>query len=227
MKLKPSRIAARWLAALAIAGSALAQKKYDPGATDTEIKIGNINPYSGPASAYGTIGKADRRLLQEGQRRGRHQRPQDQLHQPTTTATARRRRSRWCASWSSRTRCCSSSRPLGTPPNTRDPQVHERRRRCRSSSSPPARPSGATRRTSRGPWAGSPTTRPRARIYAAYILKNKPNAKIGDPLPERRLRQGLPQGLRGRARRQGQDDDRHGSRPTRSPTRRSTRRSCS
>ena len=34
-----------------------AQKKYDPGATDTEIKIGNIMPYSGPASAYGVIGK--------------------------------------------------------------------------------------------------------------------------------------------------------------------------
>jgi len=36
---------------------AAAQKKYDTGATDTEIKIGNINPYSGPASAYGLIGK--------------------------------------------------------------------------------------------------------------------------------------------------------------------------
>ena len=35
----------------------LAQKKYDPGATDTEIKIGNIMPYSGPASSYGAIGK--------------------------------------------------------------------------------------------------------------------------------------------------------------------------
>jgi len=35
-----------------------AQKKYDPGASDTEIRIGNIMPYSGPASAYGTIGKA-------------------------------------------------------------------------------------------------------------------------------------------------------------------------
>jgi branched-chain amino acid transport system substrate-binding protein len=43
--------------AVAIASPALAQKKYDPGATDTEIKIGNINPYSGPASAYGQIGK--------------------------------------------------------------------------------------------------------------------------------------------------------------------------
>jgi branched-chain amino acid transport system substrate-binding protein len=39
------------------ASPAAAQKKYDPGASDTEIKVGNINPYSGPASAYGTIGK--------------------------------------------------------------------------------------------------------------------------------------------------------------------------
>ena len=44
--------------ALALAVSpALAQKKYDQGASDTEIKIGNTNPYSGPASAYGVIGK--------------------------------------------------------------------------------------------------------------------------------------------------------------------------
>ena len=42
--------------ALAVAPAA-AQKRYGPGATDNEIKIGNINPYSGPASAYGTIGK--------------------------------------------------------------------------------------------------------------------------------------------------------------------------
>src|ERR1700741_1310868 len=38
---------------------ALAQKKYDTGATDTEIKIGNIMPYSGPASAYGVIGRTE------------------------------------------------------------------------------------------------------------------------------------------------------------------------
>jgi branched-chain amino acid transport system substrate-binding protein len=44
--------------ALALAVSpALAQKKYDQGATDTEIKIGHTGPYSGPASAYGVIGK--------------------------------------------------------------------------------------------------------------------------------------------------------------------------
>src|SRR4051812_2220837 len=49
------------LAAVVMFGAgreALAQKKYDVGASDTEIKIGNIVPYSGPASAYGTVGKA-------------------------------------------------------------------------------------------------------------------------------------------------------------------------
>ena len=47
-------------AAAVLSGSrvAFAQKKYDDGATDTEIKIGHTNPYSGPASAYGVIGKA-------------------------------------------------------------------------------------------------------------------------------------------------------------------------
>ena len=44
---------------LTFSGSAFAQKKYDTGATDTEIKIGNIIPYSGPASAYGIIGKME------------------------------------------------------------------------------------------------------------------------------------------------------------------------
>jgi branched-chain amino acid transport system substrate-binding protein len=55
MKLRLIPIAA--FAAAVAASPALAQKKYDSGASDTEIKIGNTNPYSGPASAYGTIGK--------------------------------------------------------------------------------------------------------------------------------------------------------------------------
>jgi branched-chain amino acid transport system substrate-binding protein len=42
---------------LLLTSPATAQKQYGPGATDTEIKIGNINPYSGPASAYGMIGR--------------------------------------------------------------------------------------------------------------------------------------------------------------------------
>src|SRR6266536_5630472 len=39
------------------AAPAAAQKKYDPGASDTEIKIGNTMPYSGPQSAFAALGK--------------------------------------------------------------------------------------------------------------------------------------------------------------------------
>ena len=50
---------AAFAAAAVTATAASAQKKYDPGASDTEIKIGNIMPYSGPASSYGVIGKSE------------------------------------------------------------------------------------------------------------------------------------------------------------------------
>src|SRR4030081_3038888 len=69
--------AAGFTAFAAMGGSALAQKKYDTGATDTdtEIKIGNIMPYSGPASAYGVIGKTEeayfRKINAEGGINGR------------------------------------------------------------------------------------------------------------------------------------------------------------
>jgi branched-chain amino acid transport system substrate-binding protein len=56
-KLSWTIAAASALALAALAGPASAQKKYDEGASDTEIKIGNTNPYSGNASAYGVIGK--------------------------------------------------------------------------------------------------------------------------------------------------------------------------
>src|ERR1700712_2237916 len=63
------------LIAASMATAASAQKKYDPGATDTEIKIGNIMPYSGPASAYATIGKTEdayfRKINSEGGINGR------------------------------------------------------------------------------------------------------------------------------------------------------------
>src|SRR3981189_3116963 len=46
--------------ALALAAlPAYAQKKYDTGASDSEIKIGHTNPYRGPASSYGVIGKTE------------------------------------------------------------------------------------------------------------------------------------------------------------------------
>src|SRR5664280_743598 len=46
-------------AGLAFGSPASAQKKYDPGASDTEIKVGQTMLYSGPASAFGTIGKTE------------------------------------------------------------------------------------------------------------------------------------------------------------------------
>jgi ABC-type branched-subunit amino acid transport system substrate-binding protein len=51
--------------ALAVAPVAIAQKKYDPGASDQEIKIGQTMPYSGPASAYGTIGRVEAAYFQK------------------------------------------------------------------------------------------------------------------------------------------------------------------
>jgi len=69
MNRKPQALA--WIMAAAAfvltASPALAQKKYDPGASDSESKIGNTNPYSGPASAYGTIGKSITGLLQDAE----------------------------------------------------------------------------------------------------------------------------------------------------------------
>jgi branched-chain amino acid transport system substrate-binding protein len=61
-----------WLTMSAVVGIAAvvaipvaAQKKYDPGATDREIKVGNIMPYTGPASAYGEIGKTEAAYFQK------------------------------------------------------------------------------------------------------------------------------------------------------------------
>jgi branched-chain amino acid transport system substrate-binding protein len=68
-------LSATMIVFVAASTGALAQKKYDTGATDTEIKIGNIMPYSGPASAYGVIGKTEaayfRKINAEGGINGR------------------------------------------------------------------------------------------------------------------------------------------------------------
>jgi branched-chain amino acid transport system substrate-binding protein len=50
-------------AAMLAATAAHAQKQYGPGVTDTEVKIGNIMPYSGPASSYGVIGKTEKAYI--------------------------------------------------------------------------------------------------------------------------------------------------------------------
>src|SRR6266566_1751003 len=74
----PSRIGSLFVVtafAAVTATAANAQKKYDVGASDTEIKIGNIMPYSGPASAYGVIGKTQaayfKKINEEGGINGR------------------------------------------------------------------------------------------------------------------------------------------------------------
>ena len=59
------RIAAGILITIALfTAPAFAQKKYDPGATDTEITIGNLMPYTGPFSEYGAIGRAEAAYFQ-------------------------------------------------------------------------------------------------------------------------------------------------------------------
>jgi ABC-type branched-subunit amino acid transport system substrate-binding protein len=92
-------------AALIAANATNAEKKYDPGASDTEIRIGNIMPYSGPASSYGVIGKAEAAYFNminaQGGINGRKI-----ASSPMTTPTARRKRSSRPASWSRATRSC-------------------------------------------------------------------------------------------------------------------------
>ena len=99
-------------------GTAFAQKKYDTGASDTEIKIGNIIPYSGPASAYGIIGKMEeayfKMINDQGGINGRKINfiSYDDAYSPP------RRWSRH-ASWWRATRCCSCSARWARRPTPR------------------------------------------------------------------------------------------------------------
>ena len=148
------------IALLAVSSSgALAQKKYDTGATDTEIKIGNIMPYSGPASAYGVIGKTEQAYFNKinaaGGINGRKINfisYDDGYSPPKTVEQARK--------LVESDEVLLIFNPLGTPGNTAiQKYMNSKKKRCRSCSSPPARPSGTIRSTSRGPWAGSPAIR--------------------------------------------------------------------
>jgi branched-chain amino acid transport system substrate-binding protein len=101
MEMKNALIKRAAASALVLALSiptAQAQKKYDPGASDTEIKVGQTVPLSGPASAYAVIGKTQAAYMKmindQGGVNGRK-----------TPIRLRRRLSR-PASWSKATRCC-------------------------------------------------------------------------------------------------------------------------
>src|SRR5450631_2634654 len=160
----------------ASSGSALAQKKYDTGATDTEIKIGNIMPYSGPASAYGVIGKTEeayfKKINAEGGINGRKITfiSYDDTYSPPKTVEQARK-------LVESDEVLIVFNPLGTPPNSAI-------QKYMNSKSVPQLfvATGATKWNDpkEFPWTmgWQPNYQNEARIYAKYILKEKPNAKI-------------------------------------------------
>ena len=175
------------LALLAATSSgALAQKKYDTGASDTEIKIGNIMPYSGPASAYGVIGKTEeayfKKINAEGGINGRKINfiSYDDAYSPPKTVEQARK-------LVESDEVLLVFNPLGTPPNTAIQKYLNTKKVPQLFVA-----TGATKWNDPKdfPWTmgWQPNYQSESQIYAKYILKNKPDAKIAHPLPERRLR---------------------------------------
>src|ERR1043166_9196046 len=166
------------LAMIAASSSgALAQKKYDTGATDTEIKIGNIMPYSGPASAYGVIGKTEeayfKKVNAEGGINGRKINfisYDDGYSPPKTVEQARK------LVESDEVLLIFNS--LGTPPNSAIQKYMNSKKVPQLFVS-----TGATKWNDPKdfPWTmgWQPNYQSETQIYAKYILKNHPNAKIG------------------------------------------------
>src|SRR5437016_1586682 len=166
------------LALLAASGSpSFAQKKYDIGATDTEIKIGNIMPYSGAASAYGVIGKTEaayfNKINAEGGINGRKINfiSQDDAYTPPKTVEQARKLVE-----SDEVLLIFNS--LGTPPNS---AIHKYMNQKKVPQLFVA--TGATKWNDPKdfPWTMGfqPNYQTEGRIYAAYILKNVPDAKVG------------------------------------------------
>ena len=166
----------RSLLLAASSSGALAQKKYDTGATDTEIKIGNIMPYSGPASAYGVIGKTEaayfKKINAAGGINGRKINfisYDDGYSPPKTVEQARK------LVESDEVLLIFNS--LGTPPNS---AIHKYMNAKKVPQLFVA--TGATKWNDPKdfPWTmgWQPSYQSETQIYAKYILKEKPNAKI-------------------------------------------------
>jgi branched-chain amino acid transport system substrate-binding protein len=165
------------IAGLALgASSALAQKKYDTGATDTEIKIGNIMPYSGPASAYGTIGKVEaayfKKINDEGGINGRKINfvsVDDGYSPPKAVEMARR--------LVEQDQVLFIFQSLGTPSNS---AIHKYMNAKKVPQLFVA--TGATKWNDpkHFPWTmgWQPNYQTEGTIYAKHILKTKPDAKI-------------------------------------------------
>src|SRR5437764_9372905 len=164
------------IAFVTTSGAALAQKKYDTGATDAEIKIGNIMPYSGPASAYGVIGKTEAayftKINAEGGIKGRKINfitYDDGYSPPKAVEQARK--------LVESDEVLLVFNPLGTPSNSAIQKYLNSKKVPQLFVA-----TGATKWNDpkHFPWTmgWQPSYQSEARIYAKYLLKEKPDAKI-------------------------------------------------
>ncbi len=161
--------------ALGLAGPAGAEQA--PGVTATEIKIGNTNPYSGPASAYGTIGKVIaayfKKVNDEGGINGRKINfiTYDDAYTPPKTVEMVRR-------LVEQDQVAFVFQTLGTPTNS---AIHRYLNQQKVPHLFVA--TGATKwgDPQHFPWTmgWQPTYQTEGKIYAHYVLKNVPDAKIG------------------------------------------------
>ncbi len=155
---------------------ALAQKKYDPGATDKEIKVGNIMPYSGPASAYAAIGKAEaayfRMINEQGGINGRKINfvsVDDGYSPPKAVEMARK--------LVEQDEVLLVFQPLGTPSNS---AIHKYMNAKKVPQLFVATGASKWNDPKNFPWTmgWQPNYQTEATIYAKHILATKPNAKI-------------------------------------------------
>jgi branched-chain amino acid transport system substrate-binding protein len=172
------KIAALTMAAIVLtSGMALAQKKYDSGASDTEIKIGNIMPYSGPASAYGVIGKTEEayfnKINDEGGINGRKIKfiSYDDAYSPPKAVEQARK-------LVESDEVLLVFNPLGTPSNSAIQKYMNAKKVPQLFVA-----TGASKWNDPKdfPWTmgWQPSYQTEAHIYAKYLLKEKPDAKIG------------------------------------------------
>jgi branched-chain amino acid transport system substrate-binding protein len=159
------------------ANPAAAQKKYDPGVTDSEIKVGNIMPYSGPLSAYALIGRTEaayfRKLNDEGGINGRKINfvsYDDAFSPPKTVEQARK--------LVESDEVLLIFQSLGTPTNNAIQKYMDQKKVPQLFVATGATKFGDPKNFpyTMG-WA--PTYQTEGRIYARYILQNLPQGRIG------------------------------------------------
>jgi branched-chain amino acid transport system substrate-binding protein len=176
-KLRIAAFSAAIIAFAATSTGAFAQKKYDTGATDTEIKVGNIMPYSGPASAYGVIGKTEEAYFKminaQGGINGRKINfvSYDDAYSPPKAVEQVRK-------LVESDEVLVVFNPLGTPSNSAIQKYLNSKKVPQLFVA-----TGATKWNDpkNFPWTmgWQPSYQSEAHIYAKYLMKEKPNAKIG------------------------------------------------